>query len=75
MKTKYLHSIATHSFRVTVVFAAILLFTGCVFDSLEILRDKNTASDGTVLVTVGMPEAVPQTRISFEENGLDVDLV
>ncbi len=67
MKTRTLFSILG-------TFTTILLFTGCVFDSINTVNGGDAASGKTIKVTVGMPEDTPQTRISLEQDGLAIKL-
>ncbi|HKM30725.1 MAG: hypothetical protein GX281_01795 [Bacteroidales bacterium] len=70
--TKYLHNITKHIFSFIAFLTLLLLFTGCVFDSIHTVNGGDAASGKTIQVTVGMPEDTPQTRISHEQDGLTV---
>lgn len=75
MKTKHLFSTVKQLFSRVISFAILFLLTGCIFDSLKTPEDTTGNGDTIVVeITVRMPEDTPQTRISFEQDGLNVDL-
>ena len=75
MKTKHLFSTVKQLFSMVGSFAILFLLTGCIFDSLKTPEDTTGNGDTIVVeVTVRMPEDTPQTRISLDRDGLDVDL-
>ena len=75
MKTKHLFSTVKQLFSMVGSFAILFLLTGCIFDSLKTPEDTTGNGDTIVVeVTVRMPHDTPQTRISFEQDGLNVDL-
>ncbi|MFA7451200.1 MAG: FISUMP domain-containing protein [Bacteroidales bacterium] len=72
MKTKSLYNVTKYFLSTVVLYVAFLLFTSCDTHNLEVNMGGGTASGATLLVTVSMPEADPQTRISHEQDGLTV---
>ena len=60
--------------RATVLLTALLLLIGCIFENPETAEDGSSVVSGTIEVAVNMPENTPQTRITLEESGKDIDL-
>ncbi|MFA7451201.1 MAG: hypothetical protein WCY79_06545, partial [Bacteroidales bacterium] len=61
-------------FKAVTYIAATLLLVGCVFDDNEILSDNFSTTPVTIEVAVNMPANSPQTRISLEQDWLDINL-
>jgi uncharacterized protein (TIGR02145 family) len=62
--------------KATVCYAAVLLLTGCIFDSLINLEEDLSATGRTITIEVAVPDEnpqdAPQTRLSLEEDGLNI---
>lgn len=67
MKTKAL-------LRTAILFATAFLLTSCIFDSLMKPEDNSSTTQEEIIVTILMPDSAPQTRISLESDGLDINL-
>lgn len=61
-------------FKAVTYIAATLLLVGCVVDNNETLSDNSSTTPVTIGVVVNMPANSPQTRISLEQDWLDINL-
>lgn len=61
-------------FKAVTYIAATLTLVGCVFDNIATLEDNPSTAPGTIEVAVNMPVNSPQTRISLEQDWLDINL-
>lgn len=58
--------------KATAFFAAVLLMTGCIFDSLNPEQTSRTATFGASFVNAS--EDGPQTKVSLTQDGKNIDL-